>query len=120
MNLPFKLTYTPSGFCTFLQITLTGLPALHAHKQPVMAPAQFATQCVEIWKSQIKQSHILQIGNRKAFSEIKGHLRRKLGYKPRAVLGTDFSSLFFHNAFSNMPICLNHGKIGRSIDFIPG
>ena len=120
MNLPFKLTYTPSGFCTFLQITLTGLLALHAHKQPVMAPAQFATQCVEIWKSQIKQSHILQIGDCEVFSEIKGHLRRKLGYKPRAVLGTDFSSLFFHNAFSNMPICLNHGKIGRSIDLIPG
>ena len=96
------------------------MPALHAHKQPVMAPAQFATQCVEIWKSQIKQSHILQIGDCEAFSEIEGHLRRKLGYKPLAVLCTGFSSLFFHNAFSNIPICLNHGKIGRSIYLIPG
>ena len=46
------------------------------NEKAIMSPTQFATQCVAIWKCQIKLPHIFQIGNSKSFSKILSHLFR--------------------------------------------
>ncbi len=45
-------------------------------KTSIMCPTQFATQCVAIWGSKIKLSHILKICNCKAFTKVFCHLFR--------------------------------------------
>ena len=76
--LPLKLSRTPTRFRTFLKIKLTCFLTFYSHHKTIMRPAQFATQCVAIWKSQVELVHILEIGHAESLAKVVCYLDRVL------------------------------------------
>ena len=75
--LALKFADAPKRLLRFFKIIRPRLFVLHRNEKPVMAPAQFVTQCVTISERKIKQAHVSQIGLCKSFAKIGCQLNRQ-------------------------------------------
>jgi hypothetical protein len=70
--LTFQLSDAPVLLAGFLEVIAARFLIFLPHNQPIMAPAQFATQCVAFFKiriSEIELPEIAKIGIRKSLAE---------------------------------------------------
>ena len=61
VDLPLEFANTPERLVTFLGVILPRLLVLDRDEQPIVTPAQFATQCVAILEAQIELAHVAKI-----------------------------------------------------------
>lgn len=60
----------------------------HAGEGSVVGPTQLVTQCVTNWKCQVELTHVLEIGNGEALSEVFREALRELFHDVSAYLAT--------------------------------
>ena len=104
IDLPFKLSNTPSGFCTFLCIEVTGRLVSYLHKYAVIRPAQFVAQCVTNWIGHVKLTHSPKIAFVKAFAEFSGKSARKVLQKILTIFSSVILSASLVYLLTNLPI----------------
>jgi hypothetical protein len=91
----------------------------NGNQQPVMAPAQFVTQCVTIWECEIKQAHVPQIGFGESLSQISCQLNRQGRNQSIPIRRFCCAALLFDNHFAHEPVRLDHREVGSRADKLP-
>lgn len=106
------------------QVIVASLQPFPPHDQSVVAPGQFATQCVanlHLRVSEVKLAKIPEIGVREALAEFGGEGAGKFRRQPVAVGGFLRSALLFlHDPSADLPIGGDHGGIDGRVSGAPG
>ena len=113
-----SLKYAGTPFClsAFIEVIVSRIIALNAHKYAIMRPTQFATQCVAFWECKIKLPHIAQIWHCESITKFRRQPQSKSIYKPLTIFCPTCSALFFYNFPTDIPIRLNHCRIGGGVN----
>ena len=123
-DLALELAYAPVFLRGLPQVIFTGIRLFLPHNQSIVAPGQFATQCVanlHLRVSEVELAEIPEIGIGEALAEFRGKRAGKFRKQPVAIGGFRRSALFFlHDPSSDLPISRDHGGIDGCVGGAPG
>ena len=116
VDLPVQLANTPTDLDRFLGIKGSSLLIFYTHKQTVMGPTQFGSQCVPNWKRKVEPPHLTQVtfikSQPKLGSQFGGNVLQHLFSISRLVI----LPAGFKKCLANVPVSVDHSGIDRRID----